>query len=272
MILVWVWYIYFIKNPTLFVSQKISNTWIPITWLIFVNDTWFTKQPIGWLEALKEEPSGLVEVEKCKIDPTNFWWIQECDAMQKELDTFVLGDYFFEYSGFIVIVLDTSKVVWHKESIQSWMIELTEREKFPKTYITKLLTKTTRINWMILSPVIEITDKQFVNADIFRIFISFEWQDWYIPVIHMIFKKWDYLVSITNDKRIYNNNWFWSDLHPEVGDIIQKFRNFVVFDSTKQPNEQEIIEYYNKNIATHSWYQKLLNETINNLINRFAIK
>ncbi len=258
-------------------SEEITETTVQTTWLVFVNDAWFTKKPVGGLEGLKEEPDGLAELEKCKIDPASFgWWMEKCNEIQARLDAYVLADYSFEYSGFYVYVLDTSMISWHKQMITSGILELTQIWTYPINLIKNILTCTTWMNRGVSNGVVDMPDQQFPNADITRTFISFEWQDGLSPVIQIIFKKWNYLVRIMNMNRAYPFGGPETTLSPWLTVFMKKFYDIEMALVEKDPNHElkpdQLIEAYSTTVVTNPEYATLMNQTLANALNRFAIK
>lgn len=238
---------------------------------LFLHDDWFTKEKFWWLEYLRNDPGWLNDIAECKKTWWD-WYSQTCDEMEQELNEFIFPDYTILYSWFTVSVLDIDKVIWHEITIASWMKEFNVLNKYPRILFSKILTDTMFRNRATLDYIKEIKNKSIVNADICKAFISLEWQDWYSPVINIICKKWTKLISIYNNDRLPSDNWL--DDISEVKQLLYDFRN----DESLTNNENLVndwkafFDYYNNKIETNILYQKLRNETIENAINRFALK
>ena len=97
---------YFVTSP---IVIPVDTGSVQSTGLTFINDAWFVKTPLDRNSIIADPTAvgGKAEIEACKKNPKDF--AMSCEDMQKELDTFVLADYIFTYSGFTVYVLDTSK-------------------------------------------------------------------------------------------------------------------------------------------------------------------
>lgn len=57
------------------------------------------------------------------------------------------------------------------------------------TLVKNILTSTLWMNRAVINSVAEMTGKQMANADQTRTFVSFEGQDGFSPIIHIVFKK-----------------------------------------------------------------------------------
>ncbi len=286
LIIIIAWAIFtMIKVPSLLNSLGIFSSQNKTTWaitttntgLVFVNDARFNKKPVGGLEGLREEPGGLAELEKCKLDPASFgWWIEKCDEIQARLDAYILADYSFEYSGFYVYVLDTSAVSWHEQMMTSGMLELTQTGTYPINLVKNILTNTIWMNRGFSSGVVDMPERQVPNADITKTFISFEGQDGMFPIIHIIFKKWNYLVRITNMNRAYPFGNPENRLSPTLIKIMKDFYDIemtlVNKDSNHELKPEQLIEAYTTIVTTNTEYTTLMNQTITNALNRFAIQ
>lgn len=266
------------KNTTRLATQTPTSTGnIQTTWLVFVNDAWFAKKLVGGLEGLREEPDGLADLEKCKIDPASFgWWMEKCDDIQTRLDTYVLADYAFEYSGFSVFVLDMKTVSWHKQMLANGILELTQTWIYPINLVKNILTNTIWMNRGWISGVIDISDQQFPNADITRMFISFEGQDAFSPVIQIIFKKWNYLVKIRNMNRAYPFGGSENKLSPLLSSLMKNFYDaqmtLVEQDTNHELKSEKLIEVYTTTLGANPEYIAHMNQTIANALSRFAIQ
>lgn len=276
LIIIWAGYFFLTNNP---LTPAINNE-TPTTGLVFINDAWFTKQPIGGIEAMRDAPDGLDSIEKCRTTPADFGGIEVCNDMQKRLDEYVLADYYFEYSGFYVLVLDTSTVSWHEEIMMSGMTELIQIWTYPMNLVKNILTDSIRMNRAVNNGVVDMPDQQFPNADMTRTFISFEGQDGLSPVIHIVFKKWEYLVRITNMDRAYPfggpNPETPSLLSPSLTTLMKWFYDTEMALAEKDPNHEltpeKLIEAYTSDIASNTEYATLLNKTLADALRRFAIK
>jgi len=270
----WVGFFTIKKNARLSLDSTQSLEETSITGLVFVNDAWFTKTPTISIEDMAEYPDGIADINKCKADPASFWGIEVCNNIQKQLDSYVLADYFIEYSGFAVYVLNTTTAPGHEQMLASWMLELTPTSTYPINLIKNILTNTIWMNRGRTPSVVEMPEYTVANADTTRTFISFEGQDGMGPTIHIIFKKWDYLVRITN---LHKMDVFGIDkLSPAVTKTLKDFYDAQMAYVDKDPNHklkpENIINYYTDNVATNTEYAALLNETITNALSRFAIK
>jgi len=251
------------------ITEEITETTVQTTWLVFINDAWFEKTPIWWLEALRDEPGGLTEIAKCKTNPSEF--SMTCDEMQKILDSFVLWDYRFVYSGFSVTVLDMSTVSGHQDVLASWLAQFTDFWNYPEILTNNILTNTIWLNRQRTPVVVDLTWIVFPNTDQVRTYISFEWQDWVNPMFNIIFRKWTSLVKIS-DRQMFS---LWGTTTPTLTTLLNNFhtnrsacrsKEFDVFDTVK------FLNFYTTNMETNAEYQALVQTTLANALNRFAIR
>lgn len=271
-LLLWAGFRYLIINTQIidnFLWQNTTDeTTVQTTWLVFVNDAWFTKIPIGWLEALRDEPGGLAEIEKCKTDPSGF--AITCDEMQNMLDAFVLWDYTFVYSWFTVTVVDMSTVSGHQEVLASWLAEFTDFWNYPKILANNILTNTIWLNRNITPVVVDLTWITFPNADIVRTYISFEWQDAVDPVFNIIFRKGTSLVKLSY-REMFSLWWITT---PTLTALLNDFHTNRSacwledgsFDTAK------FLNFYTTNMETNTEYQVIVQTLLTNALDIFAIK
>lgn len=275
-VLLWAGFRYLLINTQIFdnflgqnIAEETTETTVQTTWFVFINDAWFEKTMIGWLESIKDEPGGLTDIAKCKTDPSGFSII--CNEMQKTLDTFVLWDYTFVYSWFTVTVVDMSTVSGHQEVLASWLAEFTDLWKYPEILANKILTNTIWLNRNRTPVVVDLTWTTFPNADVVRTYISFEWQDGVDPIFNIIFRKWTSLVKIS-----YRNMLSLGvPTTPTLTKLLTDFRNnwsASWIGTTGSFDTIKFLNFYTTNMQTNTEYQALIQTTLANTLNRFAIK
>lgn len=250
-------------------SEEATETIIQTTWLIFVNDAWFEKKIIGWLESIKDEPGGLTDIATCKTNPSKF--SISCDEIQKTLDSFILWDYTFVYSGFTVTVLNMSTVSGHQDVLASWLTEFTDFWNYPEILANKILTNTIWLNRNKVPVVVDLTWIVFPNADQIRTYISFEWQDGVDPIFNIIFRKWTSLVKISHRQMFL----LWEKTPPTLTNLLNDFHTNRS-DSWWKENDAfdtaKFLNFYTTHMETNTEYQALLQTTLTHALSRFTIK
>lgn len=261
---------YFVTSP---IVIPVDTGSVQSTGLTFINDAWFVKTPLDRNSIIADPTAvgGKAEIEACKKNPKDF--AMSCEDMQKELDAFVLADYIFTYSGFTVYVLDTSKSSWHLQTITDWLQEFSQTGTFPNVTIRKILTDTIFMNRSVIDKTRDLFDIKIQNADTSRAFISFEWQDAHFPTLNIIFKKWEYLVRISNILRSNRSNPV--DMSPALVKTFQAAYDKEMALVAKDPEGKLNIDNFMKDfseIMQNPEYSTLLGKTVNNALSWFAIK
>lgn len=195
-----------------------------------------------------------------------------CEQRQQDVSGIVFADWNCFYSGEMIIeVLDTSKVASEYTSlIDQGIAEIQNLGKLPKLLYHNLLETEIGFDAGFLDDTFELTGTQISGTDISRVFISMEGQDLMLPVLNIIVKKWNFIVSIKND--LFNNQYGNTQLQPVI-DQYSTWTNGKVeamqFSGWTFP-PSETWEFYHQNIETNQYYQTLLQDKLAAALNLFV--
>ncbi len=247
------------------------------SWLVFVHDEWFDVHPVGDLESLQDEPDELAELRHCQQSlALNTGEQERCKAIEVRLSTYILADYVFSYSGFDIYVLDTNNISWHQDVLMSGIEEMTRTWTYPLHLIQYILTDTTWMNQGVLSYVKDLWIA-FPHTDISRVFVSFEGQDGYTPVLHILFKKWSFLVRITNKNRAnpfdpITSSTFSSGLLSRLHSWYTAQTPLLEQHIDTQELAAKLLSMYDTILASDTEYTHRMQATLHQALNWFAIK